>query len=213
MHRLKKRGLVACIRKDGVPVLQVTAEGRRWMGDDDSPEKHWNRKWSGRWNVLMYDVPEKHRSYRSSLRYFLQKLRMGQLQRSVWVSARDIRPDFDDLAKAGGVRDYAHLFEMRTTLGESSVRVAEQAWDFEALQSLQGWFCRNCEQRLRDLSKTAPSAAALTGLYRQARAAYLAVMKNDPWLPRALWPPGYRGEDAFHLHNRLIAEIARRLRS
>ena len=58
------------------------------MPEELRPEKFWNRKWDGIWYVLAYDVPEPQRSYRESLRRFLQRLRMGGLQGSGWVSPR-----------------------------------------------------------------------------------------------------------------------------
>ena len=42
---------------------------------------------------------------------------MGCLQKSVWVSPRDIRPEHDDLVKGIRVNFYAYLFEATTVLG------------------------------------------------------------------------------------------------
>ncbi|MFH0908598.1 MAG: hypothetical protein V1929_07540 [bacterium] len=211
MHRMRKAGFVACITREGQPVLRLTAEGRERLGVLQDPDRFWKRKWNGVWYALLYDVPETQRSYREALRAFLKRLRLGQLQRSVWITPWDIRPEFDDLARASGVRDYAHLIEFRTTLGAGNESLVEQAWDFQSLDARQDWFCRTCEKRLREIGKTSPPAEALTALYRQESAAFRAVMAGDPLLPRKLWPEFYKGEEAHRIHRRFVKAIASRL--
>jgi phenylacetic acid degradation operon negative regulatory protein len=211
VQRLQKAGFVARITREGQPFLRVTPEGRARLGDLEHPEQHWNRKWNGVWYALMYDVPEKRWAYREALRGFLKRMRMGQLQRSVWITPWDIRAEFNDLALGAGVRDYAHLVEFRTTLGEGSDRMVEHAWDFSALTARQHWFCRTCEERLREIARSSPSAETLTALHREEREALRAVMFGDPLLPRKLWPSSYMGEDVYRLHRRLVREIATRL--
>ena len=211
VHRLRKAGLIACVRKDGSPFLRVTAEGRARLRTACNPEPLWSERWPGIWYSLLYDVPEKDRAYRESLRLFLKRMRMGQLQRSVWVTPRDIRPEFDDLAKASGLRDYAFLFEFKPTLGESASAIVERAWDFESLSVQQAWFCQTCSETIKRLQRGSHSPEILAAIVREERTAFLRVMERDPLLPRKLWPEGYRGEDAWHLHREFIQLVGKHL--
>lgn len=48
------------------------------------------KKWDGNWTLVLFDIPEQHRSYRDYLRKFLKKLGFVQWQRSVWVTINDV---------------------------------------------------------------------------------------------------------------------------
>ena len=211
VYRLRKAGLIASVKKDGVPFLQITADGRKRIGRGLDPEPSWNQRWTGVWYALLYDVPEKHRGYRESLRSFLKRMRMGQLQRSVWLSPRDIRPEFDDMARAAGLRDYAYLFEFRATLGEPDAVIAARAWDFESLAAGHEWFCRECGEAMKRIARGTHDADELAALAREESEAFVRVMDRDPLLPRALWPDGYKGEDAWRAHREFHLHIKKRL--
>lgn len=211
-HRLRKQGLIAYRRRGGKePALYLTAKGEERLSDVSRPQRFWDMPWKGIWYVLVYDVPESNRSYRNSLRGFLKRMRMGYLQGSVWVSARDIRAEFSDLAEAAAASDYAFLFEARTVLGLRPEVVVRSSWDMDLLRKSQEWFCEVCEENLHRVASGQCAGPALGGLAREAMAGYEAVMERDPLLPRALWPSGYAGEQAYRLHRRLQSEIAKRL--
>ncbi len=197
-RRLAKSGLVVYRRARGKPpVLTVTDQGRACSSNLLWPERFWNRSWDGRWYLLTYDVPEKERGYRCALERFFRNEHMGRLQKSVWISARDIRPLFDDLDLAAAIRDYAVLFEASSVLGQSPRQIAVQAWDFEGLAKQQhAYLAARAEQGNPDaLTPAAALAAARHELFD-----YLSVMETDPLLPAELLPddyPGRRVADVF----------------
>jgi len=44
-----------------------------------------NKKWDKKWRMIMFDIPEKSRNARNSIRYRLNKLGFKELQKSVFV--------------------------------------------------------------------------------------------------------------------------------
>ena len=208
-RRLRKAGLLtSCDSDGGHPVLELTPEGDRALPDELRPERRWKREWNGIWYVLVYDVPERQRAYRDGLRRFLQRLRMGGLQASVWVSPFDIRATYADLVQAGGVGNYAVLFDSRTVLGQSANEVVLMAWDFGRLGAAQAWYRRTAEENLRRLGGKRPPFRDLLELACEETAAYLTVMKDDPLLPSALWPEGYRGPETVEMHRHFQRTLA-----
>ncbi len=175
------------------------------------PEKHWKRKWNGIWYVLVYDIPEKEKSYRETLRGFLRRLRMGCLQRSVWVAAHDIRPEYSDLVKAAAADDCSFLFESKTVLGQSATEVVCAAWNWMRVAQVQNCFCEVYGQNLQRLCQGAASSEMLAVLGREACAAYQAAWVEDPLLPKELWPPAYRGPEVVQLFGELMQEIRTQL--
>ena len=47
------------------------------------------RRWDKRWRVVVFDIPEKHRRTRDSLRSSMRELGFYRLQDSVWVYPHD----------------------------------------------------------------------------------------------------------------------------
>ncbi|MDZ4200212.1 MAG: PaaX family transcriptional regulator C-terminal domain-containing protein [Kiritimatiellia bacterium] len=209
VYRLRKAGLVAYRRTGGqMPELQLTTEGESRVSPACRRRPPWPRTWSGRWNLLAYDIPEKSRLYRNVLRAFLKKMRMGCLQKSVWVSAQDIRPEFDDLARAGGVDEFAYLFEARTVLGRRAENVVETAWKMSRLRERQKGYLSVYQENLIRAESAKCSPEELHALAHEELAAYVTIMESDPYLPRPLWPTGYLGERAWLFHREFGLRLA-----
>lgn len=211
-RRLRQAGLVVYRRGAGkAAVLRLTTKGERATDDIFRPERWWQRRWPGIWYLMVYDIPETQRSYRNVLRQFLRRLRMGRLQGSVWITPRDIRPEYDDLVKAAGIESYAYLFEARTVLGLPTEQVVRSAWPTDLLKQCQQWYCANAQRNWNTLRLKQLSQKSLWAFARETNWAYRAVMEPDPLLPKVLWPNGYRGTEVVAWHRRLLGELARQL--
>jgi DNA-binding transcriptional regulator PaaX len=134
-------------------------------------------------------------------------MRMGCLQKSVFVSARDIRPLFYDLDMAAAVVEYANLFEARTVFGQSDAAVVARAWDFDRLRKTQANYIEACQARLRRPS-AAISLLALPDIFHAELAEYRAAMQGDPLLPKPLWPSDYLGPQVAAMFRRRIRCLA-----
>jgi len=208
VRRLRDAGLIAYRRKaDREQILILTPEGDARLSDAFKPGLFWDRKWNGFWYVLVYDIPEKRRQYRDSLRGFLERLRMGCLQRSVWVSARDMRPQYDDLAKAAAAEWISFLFEATAVLGRESGDIVSEAWDFDRLSAIHSWYLSVYKHNLNAVRNGKLQEDLLYKLAREEISAYQSAMWEDPLLPRELIPRGYRGFDVFALHKDFVREV------
>lgn len=211
LYRLRRDGLIA--RRDvhtGSPTMELTSIGRQHVSDDIMPERFWNKRWDGSWYVLMYDVPERERHYRKMLNRFLYRMRMGCLQKSVFISARDIRPLFYDLDIAAAASEYANLFESRTVHGQSEAAVVARAWDFERLHKRQADYIEACQARLRKPSAELPFSE-LPDILLSELAEYRAAMRDDPLLPKSLWPSDYLGPQVVDVFRRRMRSLICRM--
>lgn len=210
--RLCRAGLATYRRGAGKePVLRLTAKGERTADDMFHPERWWRQRWPGIWYLMVYDIPETQRGYRNVLRQFLHRLRIGRLQGSVWITPRDIRPEYDDLVKAAGIGSYAYLFEVRTVLGLPAEQVVRSAWPTDLLEQCQQWYCENAQRNWDALRLKKLPQKSLWVCARETNRAFRAVMALDPLLPKALWPDGYRGAEVIAWQRRLMGELARQL--
>lgn len=207
VDRLRKQGLITVLKTDAsMPTLKLTHAALNSLPDYYTPEKFWNKRWCKRWYILMFDVPEKDRAYRDTLRKFLRKLRCGCLQKSVWVTPVDIRPDYDDLNRAAAVESVAFLFESRTVLGFGDQSVVQEAWNFEKLRQIQDLYIRTAEKNLNRLREITPTEKEIMQLLQTDNIAYSQAMCLDPLLPRELHPKGYIGETVFKTHTSLYRQ-------
>ncbi len=212
LYRLRKKGLLVSRRtSENTPSLFLTDEARSRTPAALQPEKRWRRKWPGYWYVLSYDVPETKKVYRETLRRFLVRMHMGCLQKSVWITPDDIRPEYQDLAETADVERFSFLLQSRTVLGRSTEDVVLKAWPFERLDKLQEYYCRISRRNLEILRNDTATPQELTELAVENTQAYLAAMQDDPMLPESLWLPTYRGREAYKLFKETTQAIARRL--
>jgi len=208
LGRLRKNGLLAISKRDGsLPLLQLTEDGNMRVPDFYNPERFWRTRWNKWWYVLMFDVPEANRSYRDTLRRFLKKKNFGCLQKSVWVTPRDVRPEYDDLDRSASVDSVAFLLEARTVLGHGAQSIVQEAWGFDRLESIQSRYIHNVETNLAKLERSGASQAELIQLLRMDNLAYAQAMTLDPLLPEELHPPNYLGRKTYKQHGELIARI------
>lgn len=207
-RRLQKAGIIAYRRTGGhAPELKLTPAGQAQVSEFIVPERFWNRRWTGVWYLLMYDIPEIQRRYRSALWHFLARLRLGRLQKSVWISARDIRPLFYDLKEAAAINEYACIFAAKTVLGQPNSEVAAQAWDFDRLNAIHARYIETVGQRLAKKNNV-KGPMQILAMLRSELAEYIEAMRLDPLLPSILWPTGYQGPKVAAVFRRRMRQIA-----
>lgn len=212
MSRLRKQGLLVRVDpKASLPRLVLSEAAKNRQPAYRQPRKFWNSHWNGIWYVLLFDVPEAERHYRDTLRKFLKQLRMGWLQKSVWVTPRDIRPEYADLDRSASINTVAYLMESKTVLHQDQEEIVQNAWDFQTLQKLQGRYLEVFKQNL-NLISSAESEDALMDLLYQENEAYIQAMRNDPLLPKPLHPAGYLGPQVWTLHQAMLRAIRKGLR-
>jgi len=82
---LIKRGLLENKNEQ----LKITQGGKRYLfrclSLGDNKELNKNKKWDGKWRVIIFDVPESRRFDRTNIRQALVSIGFMRLQDSVWV--------------------------------------------------------------------------------------------------------------------------------
>jgi len=57
------------------------------------------KQWSGKWTIIIYDIPEESRDARKSLRKLLKHLGFVQWQQSVWVTINEVQESLQSITK------------------------------------------------------------------------------------------------------------------
>ena len=96
-NRLLKKGCIEFYKGK----LRITNKGKIYLARQDiyTETKNKNRRWDGKWRVLVFDIPEKRRFIRNQIRNALVSIGFMRLQDSVWVYPYNCE-DFITLLKA-----------------------------------------------------------------------------------------------------------------
>ena len=79
------------------------------------------------------------------------------------------------------------------------------------MQDLQADYCKTTAANLDRLRSGPGQPEQCIALARRDLSAFLRVMRDDPLLPRPLWPKDYLGPEVVRLHRELAGELHRRL--
>ncbi|PIP27294.1 MAG: hypothetical protein COX30_02650 [Candidatus Moranbacteria bacterium CG23_combo_of_CG06-09_8_20_14_all_39_10] len=98
-YYLKSQDMIRTENRGGQIFISLTSEGKKKAGKhqiDDliiKPAKKWDKKW----RVLIFDIKEKHKIKRESLRGKIKELGLYQLQESVWVCPYEFQKEMEIL--------------------------------------------------------------------------------------------------------------------
>ena len=100
LGRLVAKGLVTFVEEDGKRYARITEKGERMLQmETERTAIAKKREWDRRWRVVIFDIPERRKSVRASLRRFMNEYGFVRLQDSVWIYPYDCE-DLIALAKA-----------------------------------------------------------------------------------------------------------------
>ncbi len=194
LQQLEKAGLIE--RRPGSSglerVIRLTEAGHLAASGGVDPVARWRRPWDGRWRMVLFDVPEKHRRARLRMQEQLRRLRFGYLQDSVWITpdpAETLRTAVRGIAADAAT---ISLIEAQPCSGESDPDFVAGAWDFARINRCYDDYLKI----LRALPANGSERVRKNWIQTEWRA-WSRAAQADPFLPESLLPRGYRGRDAW----------------
>lgn len=93
IEKLIVKGYMHRVRKTNGVFLELTDAGRRHLEMEEartsSPAAKKQKRWDGRYRLVMFDIPETRKATRDRLRQLMSEFGFMRLQNSVWVSPYD----------------------------------------------------------------------------------------------------------------------------
>lgn len=108
LKRLRENGLVELV-EDNEILLRLTDRGK-----EKAVLAHLlleDKKWDGKWRIVIFDIPEKRRVARDLLRAKLKGWGFILWQRSVWVTKKNCTKPLRDFIKQVGIKDWVIVIE------------------------------------------------------------------------------------------------------
>lgn len=117
LNRLRSQGLVESSTNNDEVLIKLTETGKDFL----ELELGNQRSWDGKWRVVIFDIPEQKRIVRNLFRRNLKRWGFKQLQKSVWISKRNIYDKLVAYTKDLQIEQWVAVIEC--------TRVSDQSWD------------------------------------------------------------------------------------
>lgn len=194
VSRMKRRGFLQSRRVGRRSFYRLTDLGLK--------EVHWGGKrafvspadeWDGRWTVITYSIPEKHRDRRDALRRSLNRLGFGALAPGIWTSPRPLPSEARRKWREIDVWEYLEIFRAEH-LGPSDPRtLVAHAWpQLPALGDRYWAYLAAYKPILGRFEAGALNDEACFAARLRSLCEFVAITLDDPALPSSLlskdWP-------------------------
>lgn len=183
--RLKTKGLLEAVARDGVAGYSATEELQSVLGQGEG------RIFSGEvpanladgWILAVFSVPETERAQRRQLRTQLNSLGFGPIGSGIFLAPHRVRAEAESLLIRNGLDGYVHLFKAEYLGFESITELARSAWDSAELGTRYRAFTRLNRQAIADAkaSKTSNRGAFIACI--RALEDWRPLLYQDPGLP------------------------------
>ena len=98
LSKLKNNGWAEKVKKENEIFYRITQKGEQEFDKILKPLREAGQ-WDGRWRLVIFDIPESKRHIRDQLRRSLDKLGMGILKSSVWISPHNIKKEIEEISQ------------------------------------------------------------------------------------------------------------------
>src|SRR3989344_7509018 len=110
IYYLKKKGYIKIRNLEGVEGVMLTKEGIERAHRASTLFVHRKKRQDGRWQMIIFDIPEEKRRLRHMLRQHLLFLGYEMLQQSVWVCPYDVEKETEQFLREYSLDPYVKLF-------------------------------------------------------------------------------------------------------
>jgi len=198
MDSPRSRGTIRLMLTDGVMVkhseglYQITESGIRELALYFPLVRFTVFSWDSLYRIISYEIPEKKRKLRDSLRREISGWGLGPWHRSFWLTPHPITQDLERLVKNTPWQEYVQAFEGRPAVGDVKILI-EKVWGIS-----------NLEKRYREIFKKWHEGLSDSTLTKEAKMKlivdqYIELLKIDPGLPRELVGENWIGYEAWDI--------------
>lgn len=190
ISRLLTLGEIKKVEKKGRVYYQLTSKGLKKIRENIPILKLAAKPWDGKWRIVIFDIPEKKKKRRESLRRKLVDLGFGRWQKSVYIIPHDIRDEINRFFKSQKLDQYCVCLEARRAdLGDDR-GLANRIWDLGKLEDEYREFIWDCE-KIKNLP-----IEKRKGKIKDLWERYKGLIFKDPYLPIQLLPDNWPAKEA-----------------
>ena len=109
IYYLKKKGYIKIKNLEEKQAVLLTKKGTDKVLKIKFKTKEKKKRLDGKWQMVIFDIPEDIKNKRDYFRYGLKRLKYQKLQQSIWICPYDVLKDTDELIKYLKLDSFARL--------------------------------------------------------------------------------------------------------
>jgi len=193
VRRMLKTKDIERLVKKGKPILRLSSQGKeKWVRE--FPLRQLSQKpWDGFWTVVSFDIPEKLKGRRGSLRLKLQSLGMARLQESLYLTPFDFGQDLQEFISVHDLSEFVDVFKARHIFGSNPKELAWRVWQLEKLEISYNEFLSSLNLNSKNKKLMKPEERTKYQVH------FEEILLDDPLLPKELLPRDWVGFNARKL--------------
>jgi phenylacetic acid degradation operon negative regulatory protein len=222
LSRMVRKGWLTAQRRGTRSFHGLTRQGATLLQEGRERIYHppKGETWDGSWYVIAYTIPEQRRRLRDQLRVRLKWLGCGALGSGLMITPHDIRREVQEIAESLRITKHVEVFRASHVGFSSTEQMVSQCWDLAAIDRRYSAFigrwqsdfthCRTCGLSGVKGPVHRPCTAPSECFKRRFMLVheYRAFPLDDPYLPKALLPAGWQGDEAAQLFEAYHAALA-----
>ncbi|MCK5085388.1 hypothetical protein KAK05_01620 [Candidatus Parcubacteria bacterium] len=110
IYRLKRDGYIKIKNLEQNKGIILTKKGAEKVLKAKLKGSSTGRRSDGKWQMIIYDIPEEKKYLRNLLREKLILLKYKMLQQSIWISPYDVRKETEFILRKHSLDPYVKLF-------------------------------------------------------------------------------------------------------
>lgn len=105
VRRLREEGFIDLERKidENKVILKLTEHGKYSIKIEQALI---NKDWDGKWRLVIFDIPEKQKRLRNTLRQKLKEWGFKYWQKSLWATKKDLAEPLEDFIDSLGLSQW-----------------------------------------------------------------------------------------------------------
>lgn len=210
ISRMKRKGFLQSRRLGRRSFYRLTDLGLkdvRWGGERAFAPP--DDEWDGRWTVVTYSVPEKHRKRRDALRGWLNWFGFGAVAPGTWISPHPLSPEAERKLRDLGVWEYLEIFRAEH-VGPSDPRtLVADAWpQLSVLGDRYRTYVAKYEAVLRCFEGGTLDHEQCFATRLRSLIEFVTITLDDPALPSSLLPEDWPHPPAQLVFKKLQQALA-----
>lgn len=119
LRRLKEQKIVEVINGE---TIQITEKGKTKILKYNLENLQLNKKWDGKWRLILYDIPKFKKKERDYFRQILKRLKCFQLQKSVYLTPYPCEDEIEYLRQFFEIGDEVKILKVASLEDEKPYR-------------------------------------------------------------------------------------------
>lgn len=190
IYRLLITKKIKKVVEDGNVKIEITSVGLKALGMSLNLNKFSAKPWDGTWRLVVFDIEEKAKKDRDSLRWKLKELGFAMLQESVWISPLPLEKELGEYFNNQKIKGEVLLTRSKVLVGDQKA-LAEKCWGLDELNEKYQDLCGQWkERRVENSIKEAFNFENK----------FLNLVLKDPFLPKDLLPELWYGKKAQQIY-------------